>query len=106
MAGLGVPSDSPDAALLLAWLARCPGAPLGLVLRLPVRAPAAVAAHVCHLLQRMLKVGCEMRWCRGRAPQLHMRKTLHAGLSLGATHAVGPRHASAIIKSTVRCCAA
>ena len=58
MAGLGVPSDSPDAALLLAWLARCAGAPLGLVLRLPERVPAAVAAHVCHILHRMLKAGC------------------------------------------------
>lgn len=60
--GLGVPSDSPDAALLLAWLARCPGAPLGLVLRLTRGAPAAVAAHVRHLLQRMLKVGCGAHW--------------------------------------------
>ena len=64
MAGLGVPSDSPDAALLLAWLARCPGAPLGLLLRLPAGAPAAVAAHVCHLLQRMLKVGCGAHQCK------------------------------------------
>jgi len=59
---MGVPSSSPDAALLLAWLARSASAPLGLILRLPASAPAAVKAHICTLLQRMLRARRTLSW--------------------------------------------
>lgn len=106
MAGMGVPSESPDAALLLAWLGRCTGAPSGLVLRLPAGAPAPVAAHVCHLLQRMLKAGPPLRHvlarCRGActsgahsagpdpAPSArHTRRHRRGRLQTPAAHAQG-----------------
>lgn len=54
-AGFGVPSESPDASLLLAWLSRNADIPMGLVLLLPDAPAVPVAAHLTHLLQRLLK---------------------------------------------------
>lgn len=55
LAAFGIPSESPDASLLQAWLTRNVSLPLGLVLRVPSCPPPNVAAHLCHLMQRLLK---------------------------------------------------
>ena len=55
-AAFGVPSESPDASLLLAWLSRNMAMPAGLVMRMPADLPESIAGHVSHLLQRLLKV--------------------------------------------------
>lgn len=55
LAGFGVPSESPDASLLLAWLSRNTDVPMGLVLLLPEALAATVSTHLTHLLQRLLK---------------------------------------------------
>ena len=57
----GIPSESPDVSLLLAWLTRNAAAPMGLLLLLPGDAPPSVLAHLAHLLQRLLKVR-EHQW--------------------------------------------
>jgi hypothetical protein len=55
-AAFGVPSESPDVALLQAWLTRNPSTAVGLVLRMPNCRPAHVSGDVMHMLQRLFKV--------------------------------------------------
>ena len=56
VAAFGVPSESPDASLLLAWLSRNMAMPAGLVMRMPADLPESIVGHISHLLQRLLKV--------------------------------------------------
>ena len=55
-AAFGVPSESPDASLLLAWLSRNMAMPAGLVIKMPADLPESIVGHISHLLQRLLKV--------------------------------------------------
>ena len=55
-AAFGIPSESADASLLLAWLSRNVGMPAGCVLNLPPDLLESIAEHVAHLLQRLMKV--------------------------------------------------
>lgn len=55
-AAFGVPSESADASLLLAWLSRNMAMPAGCVLNMPPELPDSIAEHVAHLLQRLMKV--------------------------------------------------
>ena len=55
-AAFGVPSESADASLLLAWLARNMAVPAGCVLSIPPDLPQSINDHVIHLLQRLMKV--------------------------------------------------
>ncbi|EIE24021.1 hypothetical protein COCSUDRAFT_47104 [Coccomyxa subellipsoidea C-169] len=61
LAAFGIPSESPDASLLQAWLTRNQALPMGLIIRLPACPPANVTAHLTHLLQRLLKVGTQLQ---------------------------------------------
>ena len=55
-AAFGVPSESADASLLLAWLSRNMAMPAGCVLSIPPDLPQSINDHVTHLLQRLMKV--------------------------------------------------
>lgn len=78
VAAFGIPSESPDASLLLAWLTRNAAAPMGLLLLLPGDAPPSVLAHLAHLLQRLLKVW-EDQWLSAvNVPSVHPSLTEHA----------------------------
>ena len=55
-AAFGVPSQSADASLLLAWLSRNMAMPAGCVLSMPADLPQSINEHVAHLLQRLIKV--------------------------------------------------
>ena len=57
-AAFGVPSESADASLLLAWLSRNMAMPAGCVLNMPPELPDSIAEHVAHLLQRLMKDCC------------------------------------------------
>lgn len=56
LAAFGVPSESADASLLLAWLSRNMAMPAGCLLSIPQDLPQSINDHIIHLLQRLIKV--------------------------------------------------
>ena len=62
-AAFGVPSESADASLLLAWLSRNMAMPAGCVLNMPPDLPQSIIDHVTHLLQRLMKVAHRIVKC-------------------------------------------
>jgi hypothetical protein len=57
-ASCGVPADGADGSMMVAWLARCPGMSMGLVVRCPSDVPEAGPQQLAYLVRRFLKV-CE-----------------------------------------------
>lgn len=55
-AAFGVPSESADASLLLAWLSRNVAMPAGCLLNVPPDLPQSLNDHIAHLLQCLMKV--------------------------------------------------
>jgi hypothetical protein len=55
-ASCGVPADGADGSMMVAWLARCPGMSMGLVVRCPSDVPEAVPQQLAYLVRRFLKV--------------------------------------------------
>ncbi|CAL5227758.1 g10777 [Coccomyxa viridis] len=80
LSAFGVPSESADASLLLAWLSRNMAMPAGCLLSIPPDLPQSINDHIIHLLQRLIKVAPQLQMivCREEAldmPRLSTAET-------------------------------